>query len=124
MNLAFDSLDSPWWPYLFIVVAGWLATDVWRWIGVLAGNRLKEDSEALIWVKAVATALVAGVIGKLIIFPDGALAEAPMILRIAAALAGWIAFLLARQRIYVGVLAAEAVLVGGWLVIGPMSLFN
>ena len=118
MNLAFDSFDSPWWPYLFILIAGWLATDVWRWIGVVAGNRLRDDSEALIWVKAVATALVAGVIGKLILFPDGSLAEAPVLLRVAAASTGWVAFFLAKQRVYVGVLTAEAVLIGGWLITG------
>ena len=33
------------WPYLVIIVAGWLATDLWRWLGVLAGNRLQEGSE-------------------------------------------------------------------------------
>ena len=38
-----------WWPYIFIAVAGWLATDVWRWLGVLIGNRLLDDSLALIW---------------------------------------------------------------------------
>ncbi len=118
MNLTFDSIASPWWPYLFILIAGWLATDIWRWIGVLAGNRLRDDSEALIWVKSVATALVAGVIGKLILFPDGPLAEAPIFLRVAAASIGWVAFLVAKQRVYVGVLTAEAVLIGGWLITG------
>lgn len=118
MNLGFDSVTAPWWPYLFILLAGWLATDIWRWIGVLAGNRLREDSEALIWVKAVATALVAGVIGKLILFPEGALAEAPILLRLTAASIGWLAFLLAKQRLFVGVLTAEFVLVGGWLISG------
>ena len=118
MNLTFDSFATTWWPYLFILIAGWLATDIWRWIGVLAGNRLRDDSEVLIWVKAVATALVAGVIGKLILFPDGPLAAAPIFLRVAAASAGWLAFLLARQKIFVGVLTAEAVLISGWLIAG------
>ena len=72
----------------------------------------------LIWVKAVATALVAGVIGKLILFPDGPLAGAPVFLRVAAASIGWAAFLLAKQRLYVGVLTAEAVLISGWLIVG------
>ena len=45
------------WPFVFIAIAGWLATDLWRWLGVLAGNRLREDSEAFYWVRAVATAL-------------------------------------------------------------------
>lgn len=118
MSLTFDSFASPWWPYVFILLAGWVATDMWRWLGVLVGNRLRDDSEVLIWVKAVATALVAGVIGKLVLFPSGALADAPMLLRIAALLCGWLAFLAAGQRIIVGVAAAEAVLVGGWVVLG------
>ena len=63
-------MTEHWWaPYLFIAIAGWLATDLWRWLGVLAGNRLKEDSEALHWVRAVATALVMAVTAKLIVFP-------------------------------------------------------
>jgi hypothetical protein len=69
------SFDTWWWPYLFIAIAGWLATDIWRWLGVLVGNRLSEESAALTWVRAVATALVAGVIAKLILYPTGALQE-------------------------------------------------
>jgi Branched-chain amino acid transport protein (AzlD) len=114
MNAALGAA-APWWPYLFILVAGWLATDIWRWIGVLAGGRLREDSELLVWVRAVATALVAGVISRLILYPAGALAEAPLALRLAAAALGWLAFLAAKKRILVGVLTAEAVLIGGWL---------
>jgi hypothetical protein len=41
-----ETFDAWWWPYAFIAVAGWLATDIWRWLGVLIGNRLKEDSAA------------------------------------------------------------------------------
>ena len=63
------------WPYVVILFAGWFATDFWRWLGVLAGNRLAEGSEALNWVRAVATALVMAVTAKLIVFPTGSLAE-------------------------------------------------
>jgi len=84
-------------------------------IGVLAGGRLRESSELLVWVRAVATALVAGVISRLILFPAGALADAPLALRLAAAVLGWLAFWAANKRILVGVLTAEAVLIGGWL---------
>lgn len=118
MSLTFDAIDAAWWPYLFILLAGGLATDIWRWLGVLAGDRLHEDSEALIWVRAVATALVAGVIGKLILFPAGALAAAPVALRLGAAAAGFAAFAAARQSVFVGVLTAEAVLLGGWWIAG------
>ncbi|HSG95253.1 MAG TPA: AzlD domain-containing protein, partial [Afifellaceae bacterium] len=93
MTATFETLGQGWagdfGPYLFILLAGFLATDIWRWLGVVAGNSLRDDSEALNWVKAVATALIAGVIGNLILFPAGALASAPVALRLAAAALGW-----------------------------------
>ncbi len=110
--------DLWWWPYAMIVIAGWLATDVWRWLGVLVSGRLREDSELMIFIRSVATALVAGVISKLVLFPAGALESAPVLLRLAAAASGFAAFLMLGQRVIVGVLAAEVVLIGGWLLLG------
>jgi hypothetical protein len=103
-------LDQPWAPYLFIALAGWLATDLWRWMGVLAGNRLREDSEMLNWVRAVATALVMAVTAKLIVFPTGSLADTPMWIRIFAAMTGFAAFLCFAQRVIVCVLVSIVML--------------
>lgn len=116
--MTFDAIEAAWWPYLFILLAGGLATDIWRWLGVLAGGQLRDDSEVLIWVRAVATALVAGVIGKLILFPAGALAGAPIAVRLAAGVAGFAAFAATRQSVFVGVATGEAVLLGGWWLSG------
>lgn len=121
MTLTFDSFAASWWPYLFILLAGALPTEVWRWLGVLAGNALREDSEALVWVKAVATALVAGVVGQLIVFPSGELASTPLALRIAAAALGWLAFWFVRKSVLVGVLTAEIILLAGWVWLGPAT---
>lgn len=110
--------DPWWWSYVMILVAGWFATDVWRWLGVYAGNFLREDGELLIWVRCVATALVAGVIAKLILFPAGALESSPMWLRLVAAGAGFTAFMTVGQRVIVGVLIAEVVLISGWAMLG------
>ena len=112
-----EMTEAWWWPYVMILVAGWLATDIWRWIGVFAGGRLREDSEMLIWVRCVATALVAGLIAKLILFPQGVLADTPLWLRLAAAGFGFAAFLASRQKVIVGVLVAEVFLIGGWLLL-------
>lgn len=112
------SADSWWWPYVFIAIAGWLATDLWRWLGVLAGNRLKEDSEALHWVRAVATALVMAVTAKLIVFPTGTLEGTPLWLRIGAAILGFVAFLLSGQKVVIGVLVPIVLLATGLLVLG------
>lgn len=102
--------DAWWAPYLFIAIAGWIATDLWRWLGVLAGNRLKEGSEVLNWVRAVATALVMAVTAKLIVFPTGVLEQTPLWLRIGAAVVGFGAFLASGQKVIVGVLAPLAIL--------------
>ncbi len=118
MSLTFDSFGSVWWPYLFILLAGTLATEVWRWLGVAIGGSLREDSTALIWIRAVATALVAAVVGQLIVFPSGELAATPLPLRIGSAALGWLAFWFAGKSVLVGVLTAEAILLGGLLLGG------
>lgn len=110
--------DAWWAPYLFIAIAGWLATDFWRWLGVIAGNRLKEGSEVLNWVRAVATSLVMAVTTKLIVFPTGVLEHSPLWLRIGAAGLGFVVFLLARQRVIVGVVVPLVLLTIGLLIIG------
>jgi hypothetical protein len=113
--MTFDAIDAWWWPYLFIFVAGFAATDVWRFLGVYLGGRVSEDSEILVLVRAVATALVAAVIGNLIMFPSGALAETTFALRAGAAALGFAAYLAAGKRMLVGILVAEAALIAGML---------
>lgn len=105
--------------YLVIAVAGFLATDIWRWLGVLAGNRLNEESEALHWVRAVATALVMAVTAKLIVFPTGTLSHSPLWLRLAAAGIGFALFLASGKRVAIGVAAPIAILAAGLLLIRP-----
>lgn len=106
---------TDYWPFLVILVAGWLATDFWRWLGVLAGNRLQEGSEALHWVRAVATALVMAVTAKLVVFPTGVLEASPLWLRLTAAGVGFAAFLLSGQRVIVGVVVPLTILGAGLL---------
>ena len=116
--MGFRAFDFWGWPFPFILVAGSLATDFWRYLGVYLGGHLAEDSDLLVLVRAVATALVAAVIGNLIVFPSGALADTGLALRVGAAAAGFAAYLLLGRRILVGILGAEAVLVAGLLLGG------
>ncbi|MEP1207933.1 MAG: AzlD domain-containing protein [Rhizobiaceae bacterium] len=110
----FDSFDSAWWPFLFILLAGALPTAVWRWIGVLLVGNLDDSSQWLVLVRCVATALVAAVIAQLIFEPSGALATFPFYLRISAALFGFAAFLMFGRRLFVGIISAEIALLGGY----------
>lgn len=111
--MSYFGYEAWWWPFFFILVAGWLATDAWRYLGVYLGGRIRDDSEMLVLVRAIATALVAAVIGNLILFPSGELASTSAALRIGAACAGFIAYLMVRKTVIVGILVAEAILLVG-----------
>ena len=106
------------WPYATILIAGWLATDIWRFFGVLLGERIDENGEIFLWIRAVATALVAGIVGHLILFPSGVLATTPVEIRVMALATGFIIYLIAGKNILIGILAAEAALFCGWWLTG------
>jgi hypothetical protein len=80
---------------------------------------LDEGSEWLVWVRSVATAVLAGVVAQLIFFPAGALAAMPLPLRVGAALCGFLAFLLIRRSVFAGVVVGEAVLLAGAILLVP-----
>lgn len=112
-DLSFAAIETWWWPWLFLALAGWAANDVWRILGVAFSGRLTEESRIFTGVKAVATALVAGVVAKLILSPSGDLAEASLVLRLASVAAGCVAFRLGRESVGLGVLVGEVVFVAG-----------
>jgi hypothetical protein len=111
------ALAAELWPYLLLVLVGFLPNEVWRMLGLLLSHGLDEGSEILLWVRAVATAVLAGVVGKLILFPSGALTGVPVSVRVGAACAGLLAFFLLRRSVFAGVAVGEAALVLGALLV-------
>jgi hypothetical protein len=105
-------------PYLALLLLGFLPSEMWRWLGIVVGGGLDEGSEIILWVRAVATALVAGVIARIVLIPPGALASVPLTVRLAAIACGFLAFLAIRRSAFAGVLVGEAVLVAGALAFG------
>lgn len=101
--------------YLALVLAGFLPNEVWRWLGVIFARGIDEDSEIVVWVRAVATAILAGVIAKLAIFAPGVLATVPLSVRLGAVGIGFLAYLAVRRSVFAGVLAGEGALVVGAL---------
>ena len=106
-----------WHALLVLVVAGFLPNEVWRMVGLWFVAGIDEGSEVLVWVRAVATAILAGVIAQILVQPPGALAAVPDALRYGAVVAGFAVFLLARRSIFAGVACGEIVLLAGkwWL---------
>jgi hypothetical protein len=104
------------WPYFVLILVGYLPNEIWRVLGLVLARGLDEDSEVVVWSRAVATAILAGVIAKLILFSTGALDTIPLWVRITAAVCGFLAFLAMKRSVFVGVAAGElALLAGGYL---------
>ena len=106
-----------WHALLVLLIAGVIPNQVWRMLGLWFGSGLDEGSEVLVWVRAVATAILAGVIAQIVVQPPGALASVPTVLRYGAVVAGFVAFVLARRSIFAGVVCGELVMLTGkwWL---------
>jgi len=104
------------WPYFVLILVGYLPNEIWRVLGLVLARGLDEDSEVVVWSRAVATAILAGVIAKLILFSTGALDTIPLWVRVAAAVCGFLAFLIGKRSVFVGVAAGELdLLMGGFL---------
>src|ERR1700745_1943924 len=106
------------WHALFsIVPAGFVPNEVWRMVGLWFGGGVDEGSEVLVWVRAVATAILAGVIAQILVQPPGALAGVPDWLRYAAVAGGCMVFLATRRSIFAGVVSGELLMLAGtwWL---------
>jgi hypothetical protein len=103
-------------PYLALVLVCFLPNEIWRVLGIVVARGLNEDSELMVWVRAVATAILAGIIAQLILMPPGALAIVPLVVRLSAVTTGFLAFLLVRRSVFVGVLVGEVALVIGAMI--------
>lgn len=111
-----SDLIGGWYPFVILLVAGFLPNEIWRLLGLVIGGGIEENSEALVWVRAVATAILAGVIAQILIVPPGALASVPDVIRYSSALVGIVGYFAARKSVFAGVVCGEIfVLAGTWL---------
>ena len=106
-------------PYLVLILVGFLPNEVWRVFGLVLARGLNEDSELVVWSRAVATAILAGVIAKLVLFSGGSLAGIPLGVRVTATVVGFLAYLAIKRSIFAGVVVGEAVLLLGGFLFAP-----
>jgi hypothetical protein len=104
--------------YVLLVLVGFLPNEIWRMLGLVAARGINEESELFILARAIATAVLAGVIAKIVLFPPGALASVPLQIRLGATGCGLTAFLAMRKSVFAGVLIGEVVLVGSTVLAG------
>jgi branched-subunit amino acid transport protein len=97
------------YPWL-VIAASALATYAWRGVGVLLSGRIDVDSAVFRWVSAIAYALLAALIARMIVLPIGPVATTALVDRLGAVAAAVAIFLLTRRNLLLGVAVGAAVL--------------
>lgn len=100
-----------------IVGVSVLATYVWRATGMLIASRLHPDSPLSRWFACVAYAVLAGLIARMIVVPEGALADAPLPDKLIALACGFAVFFISKRSTSWATLAA-------FLVFAAISLWR
>jgi hypothetical protein len=106
-------------PILTLILVGFLPNEVWRLLGLVLVHGIDEKSPIIGWVRAVATAMLAGILAQLVLATSGGLATIPIAVRVGALGTGFTAFLLARQSVFVGVLVGETAVITGAYFFAP-----
>lgn len=106
--MTLDPLASP---YLAVILLGFLPSEVWRWLSVIVAHKIDEESEIFLLVRSVATALLVGVVLKIVATPARELASAPLWARGGAFLCAAVAFFAFRRSVFAAILAGEAAIV-------------
>ncbi len=106
--------------YLALAAGGFAVTYVWRLLGVVAVKNIDPEGTLLLWVRAVATALVAALVMRITFSPAGALADTAVASRAAGLAVGVGAYYLLRRRVEWGVAAAVATLAVLEAVLAPL----
>ena len=109
MDTGMDAAMSSAWA--FIAVAA-LVTYGFRAAGVAFSGRMDPNSKLMRWVTCVAYAILAGLIARLIVLPQGgALADTALWMRLVAAALAICVYFVFRRSIALGVAAGAGLLV-------------
>ena len=104
--------------YLLVLILACAAgTYLWRALGVAVAGRLDPEGEIFSWMGAVALAMIAGLVARMLIEPVGVLATTSLVERLGAtACAVVMYFALTRRNLLAGVLGGcVAIVVLQWL---------
>ncbi|HEX3065638.1 MAG TPA: AzlD domain-containing protein [Dongiaceae bacterium] len=93
-----------WWS----ILGASLVTYASRGLGVLLSGRINTDGPLFRWVSAVAYALLAALIARLLVVPLGPLASTSLMIRLLSAALALAVYLLSRRNLMLGVAAGGA----------------
>ena len=84
-----------------------LATYISRFLGVITSKKIKENSKIFKWFNCLAYSTLSALLARLIIFPEGALAEVDYFIRFIVIFICLILFLISKKNfVYPTILSA------------------
>jgi branched-subunit amino acid transport protein len=95
---------------IVVVLAGAVATLLWRALGVALSGRLRPDSPVIDLVGCIAYALLAALVARMILLPIGPLQATGLASRMAAAGIAVAVFFALRRNLLAGVIAGGCAL--------------
>ena len=99
------------WPYVLLLLVGFLPNEIWRWLGIVLARGLDESAPVIMWV-------LGGVIVRIVLIPPGALASVSMPVRLAALALGFLGYLVVHRSPFAGIAIGVAALLGGAVLFG------
>lgn len=94
---------------LTVILGSAAATYFWRALGAAAAGKINAGSRPFRLAACIAFAMVAALILRMLVYPAGITASAPLLLRLAAAGLGLAVFALFRRNVAAGAWASAGV---------------
>ena len=95
---------------ILAIIATSLATFISRFMGALTSEKVSVKSKIFQWFNCVAYSTLAALLGRMIIFPAGVLAESYLFIRIAVLLTCIIIFILTKKNLVVPTIVSAILL--------------
>ena len=84
---------------ILAIIATSLATFISRFMGALTSEKVSVKSKTFQWFNCVAYSTLAALLGRMIIFPAGVLAESDLIIRICVVFICVVIFILSKKNL-------------------------
>ena len=84
---------------ILAIIATSLATFISRFMGALTSEKVSVNSKLFQWFNCVAYSTLAALLGRMIIFPAGVLAESDLIIRLVVVVICVVIFILSKKNL-------------------------
>ena len=96
---------------LIAIIVTSLATFISRFMGALTSERVSVKSKIFLWFNCVAYSTLAALLGRMIIFPAGVLAESELIVRLIVIITCVILFIMTKKNLVIPTIFSAILLV-------------